>query len=232
MGSGLVCPAVVADFQTLDWGLVPYEDALRRQLDLVDARLRGEVPDTLVFVEHPPVYTLGVRRGAEAHLRWDASERARRGIRVVKTSRGGDVTCHAPGQVVGYPVLDLSTRRDLHAYLRDVEAVLIEALSGFGVTCGRRPGLTGLWVGTRKIAAIGVAVRRWVTYHGFAVNANNDLDAFGGIVPCGIAAETGTVTSARQELGEPLDLEAFKESVEAVFWKKFLNAPLRPRPGT
>jgi lipoyl(octanoyl) transferase len=184
---------------------------------LVARRLAGEIGDTLVFTEHEPVYTLGVRLGATRHLLWDAGELARRGIEVVETNRGGDITYHGPGQIVGYPIISLIARKDLHAYLRFLEQVLINALGNLGLAAARRPGQTGIWLGSRKIAAIGVAVKRWVTYHGFALNVNNDLAPFTGIVPCGIA--DGTVTSLRQELGREFDLAEVKTVLAAEFWK-------------
>lgn len=204
---------------TVDWGRTPYPSAWRWQEDFVARRLAGEIGDTLIFTEHEPVYTLGVRQGAARHLLWDAAELTRRGIAVVETNRGGDITYHGPGQVVGYPIIHLAARRDLHAYLRFLEQVLINALGCLGLAAGRRPGQTGIWLGPRKIAAIGVAVRRWVTFHGFALNVNNDLAPFAGIVPCGIT--DGTVTSLRQELGREFDLAEVKAVLAAEFWAQF-----------
>ena len=206
---------------TIDWGRTPYTPAWHQQEDFVARRLAGGIGDTLVFTEHEPVYTLGVRLGAARHLLWDAAELARRGIEVVETNRGGDITYHGPGQIVGYPILSLAPRKDLHAYLRFLEQVLINALGNLGLAAARRPGQTGIWLGPRKIAAIGVAVKRWVTYHGFALNVNNDLTLFAGIVPCGIT--DGTVTSMRQELGRECDLGEVKQVLAAEFWS------LRPR---
>jgi lipoyl(octanoyl) transferase len=204
---------------TVDWGRTPYTPAWRRQEDLVARRLAGEIGDTLVFTEHDPVYTLGVRLGATRHLLWDAAELARRGIEVVETNRGGDITYHGPGQIVGYPIISLAPRKDLHAYLRFLEQVLINALGALGLATARRQGQTGIWLGSRKIAAIGVAVKRWITYHGFALNVNNDLAPFTGIVPCGIA--DGTVTSLQRELGREFDLAEVKNVVAAEFWAQF-----------
>jgi lipoyl(octanoyl) transferase len=204
---------------TIDWGRTRYAEAWRRQEALVAQRLAGAVGDTLVFTEHEPVYTLGVRPGAARHLIWDAAELARRGIDLVETNRGGDITYHGPGQIVGYPVVDLAARKDLHAYLRFLEQVLIHSLGSLGLAAARRPGKTGIWLGTRKIAAIGVAVRRWVAYHGFALNVNNDLEPFAGIVPCGIV--DGTVTSLRQELGRTFDLDEVKQVLTGEFWTQF-----------
>ena len=179
-------------------------------------RLADEIGDTLVFTEHEPVYTLGVRPGAEQHLLWDSDELSRRGIEVTETNRGGDITYHGPGQIVGYPIVSLRARQDLHAYLRLLEQVLINSLGALGLAAARQPGKTGIWLGNRKIAAIGVGVRRWVTFHGFALNVNNDLAAFAGIVPCGIT--DGAVTSLQAELGRDFDLAEVKTVLAAEFW--------------
>lgn len=205
-----------AERATVDWGRTHYTSAWHWQEDFVVRRLAGEIGDTLVFTEHEPVYTLGVRPGATRHLLWNAEELARRGIEVVETNRGGDITYHGPGQIVGYPIVSLASRRDLHAYLRFLEQVLINALGCLGLAAGRRPGQTGIWLGPRKIAAIGVAVKRWITFHGFALNVNNDLAPFGGIVPCGIS--DAAVTSLRQELGRECDLAEVKAVLAAEFW--------------
>ncbi len=212
---------------TVDWGLVPYGEALERQLALVEARLAGTGRDLLVLTEHPPVFTLGVRQAAAEHLRWSEGERTAAGVELHPTRRGGDVTCHAPGQLVGYPIVSLAEKRDLHGYLRLLEDVLIAVLAELGLIAGRRAGLTGVWVGSRKVAAIGVAVRRWVAYHGFALNVTNDLSYFSGIVPCGITAEQGTVTSLAAEgalpgvnpgHGIP---QSLKDLVVTTFWQRW-----------
>lgn len=202
---------------TLDWGRTRYADAWRRQEELVDRRNAGEIGNTLVFTEHEPVYTTGVRRGAEQHLLLDEAELARRGIEVHRTNRGGDITYHGPGQVVGYPIVNLTPRKDLHAYLRFLEQVMIDSVGRFGLAAGRREGKTGIWLGSRKIAAIGVAVRKWTTFHGFALNVSTDLTAFAGIVPCGIT--DGTVTSLQAELGPGApDPAAVKQTLATTFW--------------
>jgi len=217
-------PPPTGDRATVDWGRTHYVSARHWQEHLVAQRLAGGIGDTLVFTEHEPVYTLGVRPGAARHLLWNKEEVARRGIEVVETNRGGDITYHGPGQVVGYPVVSLAARKDLHAYLRFLEQVLINALGCLGLAAGRRPGQTGIWLGRRKIAAIGVAVKRWVAFHGFALNVNNDLAPFAGIVPCGIS--DAAVTSLRQELGRECDLAEVKAVVAAEFWaewRKFVD---------
>ena len=182
-----------------DWGRTPYAEAFARQRELVARRIAGEVADTLVLTEHEPVFTIGVRSGAAQHLLFDPAQLAAAGIAVEETNRGGDITYHGPGQLVGYPIIDWSARRDLHAYLRLLEDVLIAVAGQFGLQADRRAGKTGIWLETRKLAAIGVAVKRWVTYHGFALNVAPDLAHFAGIVPCGIT--DGTVTSLAAELG-------------------------------
>lgn len=193
-------PPAPAPLAIIDWGRTAYPDALARQIDLVAQRLAGTLPDTLVFTEHDPVYTLGLRRDAATHLLWDAPRLAAAGIAVLPTNRGGDITYHGPGQLVGYPIVDLSPVRDLHAYLRFLEQVLINAVGALGLVATRRDGLTGIWIADRKVAAIGVAVRRWVAYHGFALNVAPDLTHFAGIIPCGITAAEGTVTTLAAEL--------------------------------
>ena len=208
--------AILSAGPTLDWDRTGYADAWRKQEELVARRNAGEIGDTLVFTEHEPVFTLGVRRGAEAHLLWDEAELARRGIAVCQTNRGGDITYHGPGQIVGYPIISLASRRDLHAYLRFVEQVLINTVGTFGLAADRRAGKTGIWLGPRKIAAIGIAVKKWTTFHGFALNVNPDLAAFDGIVPCGIT--DGTVTSMTAELGSAPSAEEVKRVLALEFW--------------
>ena len=202
---------------TLDWGRTGYAAAWKQQEELVTRRVAGEIGDTLVFTEHNPVYTLGVRRESGEHMVWDEAELQRRGIEVVQTNRGGDITYHGPGQIVGYPIVSLAPRKDLHAYLRFLEQVLINTVGTLGLAADRRAGKTGIWLGTRKIAAIGVAVKKWTTYHGFALNVNTDLTPFSGIVPCGIT--DGTVTSMKAELGRELDPNEVKKILATEFWQ-------------
>jgi lipoyl(octanoyl) transferase len=203
---------------TIDWGRTHYAEALDRQCALVARRIAGEVADTLIFTEHEPVFTMGPRRGTADHLIWDDARLAQAGIATARTNRGGDITYHGPGQIVGYPIVSLDRRRDLHAYLRLLEQVLINSVGALGLAASRREGLTGIWLGRRKIAAIGVAVRRWVTYHGFALNVNVNLAHFGGIVPCGISASDGSVTSLAAEFGHELDLAEVKSVLAREFW--------------
>ena len=205
--------------RTIDWGRTDYRMAWDKQLELVDQRKAGTSPDTLVFTEHEPVYTIGARPGAEKHLVWTEQILRQQGIEVVKTNRGGDITYHGPGQIVGYPIISLQEKRDLHAYLRMLEEVLIRSVAHFGIEAGRREGKTGIWIEDRKIAAIGVAVKSWITYHGFALNVNPDLSHFAGIVPCGIT--DGTVTSLEKECASPPLIGQVKARVREEFWKCF-----------
>lgn len=203
---------------TVDWGRTHYQEARRQQEDWVAQRIEGQVADTLIFTEHEPVFTVGTRSNAEQHLVWNAEQLASEGVEVVNTNRGGDITYHGPGQIVGYPIISLERRRDLHAYLRFLEQVLINSVGTLGLVATRRDGLTGIWIGERKVAAIGVAVRRWVAYHGFALNVNANLAHFQGIVPCGIASTDGTVTSLQEMLGRELDLAEVKNVLAREFW--------------
>jgi lipoyl(octanoyl) transferase len=206
-----------APLRVVDWGRTRYDDAWQRQTALVAQRIAGDIGDTLLFTEHEPVITIGMRGGADANLVWNAEKLAREGIEVVKTNRGGDITYHGPGQIVGYPIVSLEPRRDLHAYLRFLEQVMINALGSLGLAAARRETKTGIWLGRRKIAAIGVAVRRWVAYHGFALNVNLNLAHFGAIIPCGIQASEGTVTSMEAELGRVVDTAEVKRVLAAEF---------------
>jgi len=178
-------------------GTVEYGEGLRMQEALVRERRAGSISDQLLLLEHPHVITLGTSADPD-HVLADEAQRRLMGISLFETGRGGDVTYHGPGQLVGYPILDLKPDRcDLHRYIRDIEESLIRALAGFGIVAGRREGLTGVWVGDEKIAAIGVRVSSgWITSHGFALNVNPDLRYFGAIVPCGIR-EYGVTSMAR-----------------------------------
>lgn len=206
-------------FLVRDLGLMPYGEAWALQKSLVEEVL-AEGPETLLLVEHPPVLTLGAAFHVESLLLDEAAYRAR-GIEVVRTDRGGDVTYHGPGQLVAYPLFDLSGRgRDLHRYLRGLEEAVIGTLGAFGLAGERNPVNTGVWVGNRKVCAMGIKVRRWVAMHGLALNCDVDLAPYATIVPCGIQGDYG-VTSLAQELGRKVPVEEAKpilvERLRAVF---------------
>jgi lipoyl(octanoyl) transferase len=197
-------------------GRVPYAEALELQNRLVARRRNGEIADTLLLLEHPHVITLGTSAD-RANVLIDAAAGALLGIDVVQTGRGGDVTYHGPGQLVGYPILDLKPDRcDLHRYVRSLEGILIRALATFGIAAGRKAGLTGAWVDDEKIAAIGVRVSSgWITSHGFALNVATDLAYFESIVPCGITRFG--VTSMQRVTGAAPPLDAVMDAVVAAW---------------
>jgi lipoyl(octanoyl) transferase len=177
-------------------GRVRYADGLALQERLVRERQAGAIPDTLLLLEHDPVFTLG-RNARSENVLFPADDLRARGFDVFEAGRGGDVTYHGPGQVVGYPIVDLSPdRRDVHRYVRDLEDVMIRTCADYGLGAERVAGRTGCWVGPEKIGAIGVRIARWVTSHGFAFNVRNDLAPFGLIVPCGIR-DRGVTSLAR-----------------------------------
>ena len=207
-----------ATFEVRRLGLVPYDEALDLQKALVEARRAGRVPDLLLLLQHPAVITLGVRRDSRSHVTASDGQLARHGIKVHEAGRGGDVTYHGPGQIVGYPILDLRPDRcDVHRYVRDLEDVMIRVCADYGVAAHRVDGLSGAWVGTEKIGAIGVRISRWITSHGFAFNVNTRLEDFQLIVPCGIA-DRG-VTSLRKLLGHEMSIE----EVEDRFIRRFVE---------
>jgi lipoyl(octanoyl) transferase len=188
----------------LNLGRLDYASALAAQQETVAARKQGLVSDHLLLVEHPHVITLG-RNGHMENLLASDEVLSRAGISFFPTDRGGDVTYHGPGQLVGYPILDLRDwRRDVGAFVRALEQCIIDALADFGITAGRIAGLTGVWVGERKIAAIGVHISRWVTSHGFALNVSTDLSYFQYIVPCGLTKPVTSMAAlgARAEVAE------------------------------
>jgi lipoyl(octanoyl) transferase len=211
-------------------GLVPYAEALAVQRSLVEERRRGDVGDLLLLVEHPHVITLGVRGdGGRSHILAAPDALAARGIEVHEAGRGGDVTYHGPGQIVGYPILDLKPDRcDVHRYVRDLEDVLIRTVADFGIEAGRVPGRTGVWVGKEKLAAIGVRLSRWITSHGFALNVATDLGYFDLIVPCGIA-DRG-VTSLERLLGRAVDRPHVEDHIAAHFGDVFGRIVLNSDP--
>jgi lipoyl(octanoyl) transferase len=206
-------------------GRFSYADGLELQARLVAERQAGAIPDTLLLLEHDPVVTLG-RNARIENLLASADELRARGFEVFETGRGGDVTYHGPGQVVGYPILDLSPdRRDVHRYVRDLEQVMIGTCADYGLRAGRVAGRTGCWVGDEKIGAIGVRIARWVTSHGFAFNVGSDLAAFSLIVPCGIR-DRG-VTSLARLLGHDVPLSDVEDSLARQMGAVF-GRELRP----
>jgi lipoyl(octanoyl) transferase len=184
-----LCTVVMRTLDVRRLGVMAYPDTLALQRSLVEERKAERVPDLLLLVEHPPVLTLGVRGdGGRSHILASDEQLAGLGIDVFETGRGGDVTYHGPGQIVGYPIVDLRPDRcDVHRYVRDLEEVLIRTVADFGLTGTRIAGLTGVWVGEQKVAAIGVRISRWITSHGFALNHSTNLSHFELIVPCGIS---------------------------------------------
>ena len=208
-------------------GRVRYTDALDLQARLVRERRAGAIPDTLLLLEHDPVFTLG-RNARRENLLLSAEALCERGFDVFETGRGGDVTYHGPGQVVGYPILDLSPdRQDVHRYVRDLEEVMIRTCADYGVEAGRVAGLTGVWVGADKIGAIGVRISRWVTSHGFAYNVSTDLAAFDLIVPCGIRGRG--VTSLALLLGREAPLAEVEDRLATHFAALFEHQPAAER---
>jgi lipoyl(octanoyl) transferase len=196
-------------------GVIPYTDALELQNRLVELRKAGTIPDQLLLLEHPPVITLGVKtRNDRSHVIATPRTLQDEGVEVFESARGGDVTYHGPGQLVGYPILDLRPDRcDVHRYVRDLEETLIRAVATFGIHAHRMPGLTGAWVGDDKLAAIGVRIARWVTCHGFALNVSTNLAHFDLIVPCGITGKG--VTSIERVTGRPVAMTEVADAVAA-----------------
>ena len=202
-----------------DLGRRRYAEVLELQRELAKERIAGTREDTLLLVEHEPVITLG-RSSKAAHLLADAGLLAARGVELFEIERGGDVTFHGPGQLVGYPIIDLKRHtQDLHWYLRQLEQVLIDALATFGIAGARVEKATGVWVGPRKIASIGVHAKNWVTWHGFALNVSTDLSYFDLIVPCGIPDVE--MTSISKELTRDVPMAEVHTAVIAAFARRF-----------
>jgi len=210
----------MASLLVADLGVMPYAAALELQRDVARRVISGEIAeDVLLLVEHPPVVTLG-RASREGHLLASPELLRSRGVELFEVERGGDVTFHGPGQLVGYPILDLKRhRQDLHWYLRQVEESLIRTLAAHGIAGDRQTGQTGVWTGGRKIASIGVHAREWVTWHGFALNVSTDLSWFELMVPCGIAGVT--MTSIERETGESVTLPVVADQVVTSFSEVF-----------
>lgn len=208
-------------------GTVPYAEALALQQALVEERRSDRVGDLLLLTQHPHVLTLGVRGdGGRSHILAAPRELKERGIEVLETGRGGDITYHGPGQVVGYPIIDLKPDRcDVHRYVRDLEEVLIRVARDYAVDSARVAGLTGVWVGDEKLAAIGVRISRWITSHGFAFNVSTDLDHFGLIVPCGIV---GRGVTSLERLGRQADISDVEDHIVERFCEVFNRRSVVP----
>lgn len=200
-------------------GRIPYQEAWSLQNRLADARRADLAPDTLILLEHPHTYTIG-RSGTREHVYLTEDELTARGITCLEVDRGGDVTYHGPGQLVGYPIFGLGPRPDVGWYLRSLEACLIDVLDDFGIKAGRLDGYTGVWIDDRKIVAIGVKVSQGVTTHGFALNVSTDLSLFTHILACGIPDKG--VTSMALELGAAPPMAEVEDAVVARFSKRFL----------
>jgi lipoate-protein ligase B len=206
-------------WRVLDLGLMPYGAALTRQLELLEERIRDRIPDTLILVQHPAVVTLG--RGKTTENLREAPEALRsRGIDFFEVSRGGDATYHAPGQLVGFPIFDLKQHgRDVLRFCRGVENALMHALETFGVAGVAVSGKAGVWVGDRKVASLGISLRRWVTFHGFALNVGVDLSGFRVIRPCG--EEPDVMTSIEALLGRPIAMDDVRRRIIEAFGRVF-----------
>jgi lipoate-protein ligase B len=192
-------------------GEMEYREALDLQLSFLDRRARRQIPDTLLLLTHPHVYTLG-RAGDESNLLVSMETLAAEGVCVDRVGRGGDITYHGPGQLVGYPIVRME-KPDVHRFVRSIETALIDAVGRFGVDCRRIEGMTGVWAGERKIASIGVGIRKWVTYHGFALNVTTDLSWFRRIHLCGLKGREAT--SIAGETGNPPAMAAVRDAVGA-----------------
>ncbi len=204
----------------LHLGSVPYAEALSLQKELAERRGRGEIPDTLLLLSHPPVYTLGLR-GREEHLLASREFLSSLGAEIHRTDRGGDITFHGPGQMVGYAIMDIALRGlDLRGYVRSLLGAIMETLAAFGISSWERPGLPGVWTGGGKIAAVGVSVNATgITRHGFALNVSTDLDWFSHIIPCGLSGER--VTSMSRELGRGVETGAVEDILSSAFCRAF-----------
>lgn len=211
-------------FKVLNLGLTDYKEALNIQLNLVQKRIDGLIPDVLILLEHPPTITIG-RSGSLSNLLVSEDYLIHKGIHFEQISRGGDITFHGPGQIVGYPIMDLNyLEKDIHKYLRSLEYLIIDTLKTYNINSSGFKGITGVWTNGKKIASIGVGVRRWITYHGFALNVNNNLEYFNMIIPCGlnkvrmtnIISETDNHDISIQQANEVI-IESFAKIYERKF---------------
>lgn len=203
-----------------DWSLIPFREAWSRQEAYVRDIQNGVRPSTLILCEHPPVLTIG-REGGEHNVKIDPALLSLQGIEIIPINRGGDITAHNPGQLIGYPLFNLSEfKEDLHWFLRSIEDIIIQVLEEYGIASGRVDGKTGVWIQEeRKICAIGLHCSRWVTSHGFALNVNNDISIFDWIIPCGIPDKE--VTSISREQEKNIDMEDLKEKCRKAYLEYF-----------
>src|SRR5574341_206026 len=208
-------------FKVYRLGLIDYQNAIKLQLSLIEKRMKEEIEDVLLLLQHPPTFTMG-RSGKTEHILSNIEELKKRGIHFEEISRGGDVTYHGPGQLIGYPILDLNKfKRDIHQYLRNIEEMLILTLGDFNIKARRIEGLTGVWVNEEKVASIGVGIKRWITYHGFALNVNTELSYFDMIIPCGIPGAKMTSMKKIVAEKENLEITEVESSIINAFSKVF-----------
>ena len=208
------------EFKILNLGLTDYKKALNIQLDLLDKRKNNLIPDTLILLQHPPTITIG-RGGDLKNLLVSQSYLKDRGIYFEQISRGGDITFHGPGQIVAYPIMDLNNLgRDIHKYLRSLEHLIIDMLKNYGIKASGFKGITGVWSNDKKIESIGIGVKRWITYHGFAININNDLNYYDMIIPCGLSKVRMTNVTTEYATGK-VTIENANDYIIASFSKTF-----------
>lgn len=208
------------EFKILNLGLTDYKKALNIQLDLLDKRKNNLIPDTLILLQHPPTITIG-RGGDLKNLLVSQSYLKDRGIYFEQISRGGDITFHGPGQIVAYPIMDLNNLgRDIHKYLRSLEHLIIDMLKNYGIKASGFKGITGVWSNDKKIASIGIGVKRWITYHGFAININNDLNCYDMIIPCGLSKVRMTNVTTESATGK-VTIENANDYIIESFSKTF-----------
>ncbi len=206
-------------FDYIDLDFIDYDKAWDLQKEVFQLRTKNEIEDTFFLLEHPNTYTLG-KTADKKNLISNEAFLKKYDIKIYDIDRGGDITYHGPGQIVGYPIIKLSDwKEDTHLYLRNLEQVIIDVCADYGLETGRVEGLTGVWIENRKIAAIGIKVSRWVTMHGFAFNVNTNLDLFNGIIPCGITDKQ--VTSLQKELGREIDIKEVKQKLVEKFEHRF-----------
>ncbi|MCD4831108.1 MAG: lipoyl(octanoyl) transferase LipB [Anaerohalosphaeraceae bacterium] len=205
--------------EIINLGITDYRKALSIQTDFVQQRIAGQISDKIVVLEHPPTITLGARRWANKLLA-DTESLSKKGIDVVKIGRGGGATAHNPGQLVVYPIVNLKARKlGISEFVRQLEAIGIELLSEFGLKCERKKGLPGLWVGEKKIASIGIKVKKWTTYHGMAINIENDLSIFDFFVPCGL--DGVVMTSLTEQVAQKADINKARKALNIIIKKHF-----------